>query len=112
MSLLKYIDRLKRMDNLIRRRATGCADDFARKLQVSPSQLFQDLKEMKELGAPIKFCPMNRTYFYLKEGEFKVDFVLKRSEIRGGKNFMDSCEIDGFEIPLDQFDQRFSQGYF
>ena len=29
MSLLKYIERLKRMDDLIRRKATGCADEFA-----------------------------------------------------------------------------------
>ena len=29
MSLLKYMERLKRMDDLIRRKATGCADEFA-----------------------------------------------------------------------------------
>jgi biotin operon repressor len=53
MSLLKYIDRLKRMDDLIRRKATGSPEEFSQKLNISRSQLLQDLKELKELGAPI-----------------------------------------------------------
>ena|SRR5882762_10429567 len=89
MSLLKYIDRLKRMDDLIRMKATGCANDFAHKLGISQSQLFQDLKEMKELGAPIQYCPTRKSYFYESEGRLTIDFMNEGQSIKGGKNMFD-----------------------
>lgn len=87
MSLLKYIERMKRMDNLIRMKATGCASEFAQKLGISPSQLFQDLKEMKELGAPIQYCSARRSYFYENEGRLMIDFMSEAQSIKGGSGF-------------------------
>ncbi len=86
MSLLKYVERLKRMDDLIRRKSTGCAEEFAEKLGISQSQLFQDLKEMKELGAPIEFSPHRGSYIYENEGHIIVDFVKEGHRLKGGKN--------------------------
>ena len=85
MSLIKYIERLKRMDNLIRRKATGNAQEFASKINVSPSQLFQDLKEMKELGAPIEYCTKRKSYCYKKDCRLILDFK-EANHMRGGKN--------------------------
>jgi transcriptional antiterminator len=82
MSLLKYIERLKRMDDLIRRKATGSAYEFAEKLGVSQSQLFQDLKEMKELGAPVNYCHISRSYLYTRDCRVFLDF--KSSKVYGG----------------------------
>ena len=42
MSLLKYLERAKRMDDLIRRKATGNVEEFASKLGIS----------QKRMGAP------------------------------------------------------------
>lgn len=67
MSLLKYIDRLKRMDDLIRRKSTGTPDEFSQKLNISRSQLLQDLKELKELGAPVDYCHISQSYHYTRE---------------------------------------------
>ena len=87
MSLLKYIERLKRMDDLIRRKATGNAQEFAEKLGISQSQLFQDLKEMKELGAPVNYCQISRSYEYTRECGVILDFG--KSKIYGGNNITD-----------------------
>jgi len=89
MSLLKYIDRLRRMDDLIRMKATGCANDFAHKLGISQSQLFQDLKEMKELGAPIQYCPLRKSYIYESEGRLTIDFMSEGRSIKGGGSVFD-----------------------
>ncbi len=89
MSLLKYIDRLKRMDDLIRKKATGCANDFAQKIGISTSQLFENLREMKELGAPIQYCPVRKSYFYEKEARLTIDFMSEGQHIKGGKNIFD-----------------------
>jgi predicted DNA-binding transcriptional regulator YafY len=66
MSLLKYIDRLKRMDDLIHRRATGTPDEFATKLNISKSTLMINLKELKEMGAEIKYNATEQTYYYIR----------------------------------------------
>ncbi|NOS94486.1 MAG: HTH domain-containing protein [Cyclobacteriaceae bacterium] len=67
MSLLKYIERARRMDDLIRRRATGGSEEFARRLGISRSVLMENLKDLKEMGAPIQFCETTRTYYYKSE---------------------------------------------
>jgi hypothetical protein len=86
MSLLKYIERLKRMDDLIRRKATGCAEEFAAKLHISKSQLFQDLKEMKELGAQVEYCSIRESYYYINNCRLVINFINEGQRIKGGKN--------------------------
>jgi hypothetical protein len=83
MSLLKYVERMKRMDDLIRRKATGDTNCFADKLSVSRSQLMQDLLELRKLGAPIKYCHYRKTYFYEGEVRLIIEFSDKGS-IKGG----------------------------
>ena len=70
MSLLKYIERIKRMDDLIRRCATGNSTDFANKLGISRSVLMENLREMRELGACINYSHHKQSYYY--EKQFKL----------------------------------------
>lgn len=95
MSLLKYIERLKRMDDLIRRKATGCADEFASKLGISKSQLYDELKEMKELGAPIEYCPTRKSYIYSAEASLTFTFRSDFKQIKGGQNIYRNSGITG-----------------
>ena len=95
MSLLKYIERVKRMDDLINRKATGCANEFARKLGISKSQLYEDLKEMKELGAPIDYCQSRKSYIYNTEAKLIFKFQKDFKEVKGGQNFFRSSSITG-----------------
>ncbi len=50
MSLVKYIARLQRMNSLIAMRATDPPDEFACKMNLSRSTLFETLQEMKDEG--------------------------------------------------------------
>lgn len=98
MSLLKYIDRLKRMDDLIRRKATGSAEDFAEKLGISKTQLYEDLKEFRGLGAPVVFCQVRKSYCY--EGDFRL--ILKFEEnlkIKGGNFFHTPVLLEWHHLP-------------
>jgi hypothetical protein len=97
MSLLKYIERLKRMDDLIRRKATGKAEEFAGKLGISRSQLLQDVKELRELGAPIEYCPTTQSYIYTKPCSINLDL----NRVRGGENnftFFNRSSIAGLSF--------------
>jgi predicted DNA-binding transcriptional regulator YafY len=75
MGFLKYLVRLQRADELIRRSATGDSNEFAKKLGISKSQLFVDLKEMKQMGAPIKYCSIRRCYYYGCNCQLRIEFV-------------------------------------
>ncbi len=74
MSLLKYVARVKRMDDLIRRKATGTPDEFAQRLGISKSMLMLNLMELKQLGAPVKFSHIEQTYYYENNGRFILQF--------------------------------------
>ena len=95
MSILKYIERLKRMDDLIFHSATGTAEEFANTLGISVSVLKENLNEMRTLGAEIEFCRTRKSYFYKsKKGlVFKFDKVLNDTDslnVGGGKFFEDN----------------------
>lgn len=66
MSLLKYIERFKRMDDLIRRKATGAPDEFASRLNISKSMLMYELNDLKDLGAEVDYCSTTKSYYYVR----------------------------------------------
>lgn len=89
MSLLKYIERLKRMDDLIRSKATGTPEEFAAKLGLGKSVLMEELSELRELGAKIAYCRERRSYYY--EQNFLLVVGEKSGQnagfLKGGKYF-------------------------
>jgi hypothetical protein len=92
MSLLKYVGRFKKMDELIRRRATGSPDEFARKLEISKSMLMINLNELKQIGAPLRYSFIDQTYFYSYECRLKIGFEIEKDEVtvlRGGRNIFE-----------------------
>ncbi len=64
MSLSKYIARLQRMDLLIALKATGSPEEFANKMNLSRSTLFETLQEMKLMGVDIRYSNIRETYYY------------------------------------------------
>lgn len=80
MSLLKYVERLKRMDALIRRKATGTPDEFANRLGIRRTILMEELRELKELGADLCYCKVRQSYYYANEFILKIGCVNELSE--------------------------------
>jgi predicted DNA-binding transcriptional regulator YafY len=71
----QYLDLLLRLDQFIRQKGTGSPPEFARKMGISERSLFEYLKVLKELGAPIKFSRQIRSYYYETGGQFLVHFA-------------------------------------
>jgi predicted DNA-binding transcriptional regulator YafY len=76
----ELFDRLKRIDHLIQIKGTGTADQLAQKLGMSRRSVYNHLNKMKDLGAPIKFCPYKQSYYYDEDGFFKISFYFKRNK--------------------------------
>jgi len=71
----QYLDLLLRLDQFIRQKGTGSPPEFARKMGVSERSLYEYLKVLKGLGAPIRFSRQDRSYYYETSGQFQVHFV-------------------------------------
>ncbi|REA60324.1 hypothetical protein DSL64_14505 [Dyadobacter luteus] len=74
MDLAKYFDRLQRLHRLISKKATGSPSELANKLNLSERAIFEYIRMMRELGGPIAFCPVRRSYYYEREVEFNIGF--------------------------------------
>lgn len=74
----KIIDKLKRIDRLARLKATGSPTDLARKLNVSPSTLYEYLIILKHtFNAPLEYCRIRRSYYYTEHGGLYLEFKKK-----------------------------------
>ncbi len=73
------------MDYFISKEATGTSEEFAEKIGICRSMLMENLREMKELGAELDFCPHRKSYIYLNEFNLIIGNQAK-SKTKGGFN--------------------------
>jgi predicted DNA-binding transcriptional regulator YafY len=74
MPIIKYVERVQRMDQLIRRKSTGTPKELAAKLELSERSLYELINQMKDLGAPIIFSKSRNSYVYTSQGKFDFGF--------------------------------------
>lgn len=77
MKAFEQLERLKRMNRLIKDEITGTPEEFAERLGVSSSHLYRCIEEIKELGAPVSFSRSRRTYYYEYEFDLKVSYSIQ-----------------------------------
>lgn len=65
MSLFKTIERVRQIDSLIRRKATGSSGEFARKLGISRSMLMLNIQEFRDMGIKIEYDQNIHSYKYI-----------------------------------------------
>ncbi len=73
------LERLQRIDHLIRTKATGTPSRLAERIGVSERCLYKYLNLMKDFGAPIKFSNVRQSYYYDEDGSFIVSFAFKKT---------------------------------
>jgi hypothetical protein len=83
MSALKYINRLKRIDRLVRLKATGSPKQLACTLGISERSLYQYLGELKALGAPVAWSMHENSYIYVEEGMLDIEFRRTENYVGG-----------------------------
>jgi predicted DNA-binding transcriptional regulator YafY len=76
----RYLNLLLKLDLFIRQKGTGVPRDFARKLGISERSLYEYLKVLKDLGAPIKWSRHEQSYYYSVEGKFQISFYSGEEE--------------------------------
>ena len=75
MGNIDYLKRIREIDRLIKTKSTGNTTNFAMHLGISKSQLHDDLKTLRELGAPIFYSRIRQTYYYKYLSSFSLFFT-------------------------------------
>jgi biotin operon repressor len=73
MKVFEYLDRINRMQKLMEQQHTGTPNEFAGKLGVSRTSLYELIDELRSRGAPILYSKSARTFYY--DGPFRISIT-------------------------------------
>ena len=73
-TVIKHIELIKRIDQLIRLQATGTSETLACRLNISRTKLYRLLDMMKSLNAPIHYDPTLQSFVYTEPVGFQIGF--------------------------------------
>lgn len=74
MSISRSKTILERLDFLVRMRSTGRAAELASQMGFSERSLYNYLKDLKELGAPLSWSRYENSYVYRESGKIEIGF--------------------------------------
>jgi predicted DNA-binding transcriptional regulator YafY len=74
MNFIKQIERIQKVNHLIRLQRTGTPEELASKLGVSKRQLYNVLDFLKENGASLVYSRERQTFYY-REKDFNMEIV-------------------------------------
>jgi biotin operon repressor len=77
MKVFEFLDRISMMHKLVLRQKTGTPDEFARKLGVSRTTLYDLIDELKSRGVPIVYSKSAKTFFYRQPFDIDVTCSLR-----------------------------------
>ena len=101
MQAIKQLNRLKKLDTLIQQGKTGAPEEFADRLGLSRSQLYNILEELKDLGAPIEYNRSVRSFYYREAFQIVtvayVEFITPQGteRIYGGNSVKNLHHVQG-----------------
>ena len=72
--MIRYFDRLKKFDYLVRHSMTGSPKDCAAKLGISRSRFYEFLEELEILEIPVGYDRSLKSYYYSRSGKLKIGF--------------------------------------
>lgn len=80
MIALKYLDRIERLHLLIKRKATGTPKALASRLEVSEASVYEYIKTLKEMGAPVVYDIYRKSYVYDKPCSLSLRYNVQELE--------------------------------
>lgn len=94
MKVFEYLDRISRIHRMLSRQATGTPSEFAHKLGISRTTLYEMIDELKSRGAPISYSKSLCTFYYTEPFEINISCSMRtlnhfeEKQLTGG-NFSD-----------------------
>ncbi len=76
MNFIHQIERLQKLNRLIRQEKTGTPTELAKKLGIKRRTLYDMLESIRSLGLELKYDRKNKTFYYI-DGEINIHFSLE-----------------------------------
>lgn len=92
MKLFEYLDRISRMHKMVENGCTGTPHEFAGRLGVSRTSLYEMIDELRSRGAPIIYSKSARTFYYSEPFDVSVSCSFRSlsetetKQVSGGLN--------------------------
>lgn len=93
MIALKYLDRIERLHLLIKRKATGTPKALASRLEVSEASVYEYIKTLKEMGAPVVYDIYRKSYVYDKPCSLSLRYDVQDMEDDEIKYAQAGCQL-------------------
>jgi hypothetical protein len=77
MKLLHYLERIERIHKMVLQENTGSPDEFARRIGISRTRLYEIMDELKLEGAPISYSKSCRTFYYEEPFHIEISVDIK-----------------------------------
>lgn len=90
MDILKLAHRLTGAHHYISSATTGTPVEFAKKLGIAESHLYQLLDVLRRMGGPIAYSRSRKTYLYTRPVAFKLRLFMQLCLQNDNVNFADN----------------------
>ena len=77
MKAVEQLERLKKMNKLIKAECTGTPDEFSNRLGISRRQLYSEIEFIKSMGAAITYSKTRQTFYYCNEHELEIMYSFR-----------------------------------
>ncbi len=74
MKIVKQLELIEQVDQLIRLNATGTPDQFASRLRISKTKLYRIIAAMRDMNAPVRYDDKLFSFIYEHHVEFTFGF--------------------------------------
>ena len=74
MNLIRHIERLEKIDKLVRENKTGTPHEFAEKVGISRRQLYNYIEELRSYGIEIRYSRKNQNFHFENNRRLKINF--------------------------------------
>lgn len=106
MKVFDIIGRLQLMHKLISERKTGTPEEFAKRLGIGRSTLYDLIDDLKSRDVPITYCRRDKSYEYSRPVSIEISFrvrPLSNQELKeknGGSKFFSKSGNSGLYRPI------------
>lgn len=98
MKMIYQLERIKKINRMIKSANTGSPKEFAGELGISESHFYRYIEELQEMGIPIQYSRARKTYYYENNTELSLSYSLKLISEYGTKEIIGGCEIFSAKI--------------
>ncbi len=101
MKVFEYLDRISQVHKLVRERRTGTPNEFAGRLGIGRTCLYDLIDELRSRGAPIRYSKSCRTFYYTEPFDVNIKCTFRplagaeMQDVTGGIKFFSAFFFPG-----------------